>query len=418
MTESRRSTADTFLVCVGPGPSSAGLIDFAENMAARLHARWYAVHVEDPKMLLMPEAGRNRVVDNMRRAERAGAETVTLSGRDAGEEILNFAREHHITEILAGKPRRSLWKSIVSGGPVDRLVRAEGDINVTVVTGGPGKDREAPPTALHRREACLADYGTGFLFLTLATVLCFLMYPYFQLSNLIMVYLLGVMLTATGCGRGPAALISLLSVLAFDFFFVPPRYTLTVEDAQYIVTFIVMFLVALVISQLATRMSRQTEIARLQERQATAMHGLSRQLVSTRGTEDILKVAVRYISEIFTCSAVAMLPDEKGKWNAVAGDVSTVLQQDILEDLDVIRYAHENGRMTGKGTQAFASASILCIPMQAGDTPLGVLALKPDDSECLLPPEQLHLLESLSRQVALALEVERLQAGGGLPHAS
>ena len=124
------------------------------------------------------------------------------------------------------------------------------------------------------------------------------MYPYFDLSNLIMVYLLGVVLTATGCGRGPAILSSLLSVLAFDFFFVPPRFSFTVEEAQYVVTFVVMCLVGLVISHLAAGMRQQATLARLQERQAAAMHGLSRQLASTRGVESILQVAVRYIAEI------------------------------------------------------------------------------------------------------------------------
>ena len=137
------------------------------------------------------------------------------------------------------------------------------------------------------------------MFFILASLLCFLMFPYFHLSNLIMVYLLGVMITAASCGRGPAILTSLLSVLGFDFFFVPPRFSFTVEEAQYIVTFVVMFLVALVISHLANRLRQQAQIARSQERQATAMHGLSRQLAGTRGTEKIFQVAVQYISEIF-----------------------------------------------------------------------------------------------------------------------
>jgi two-component system sensor histidine kinase KdpD len=242
-----------------------------------------------------------------------------------------------------------------------------------------------------------------------------LMYPYFDLSNLSMVYLLGVMLTATGCGRRPAILVSFLSVLAFDFFFVPPRYSFDVAEAQYIVTFIVMFLVALVISHLATRMRQQTEIARLQERQAAAMHGLSRQLVGTRGIQEILKVAVEYISEIFDSRVVAMLPDDKGKLNVAAGDPSSVLQKDILNEIDVARSAYDTGHMTGWGTETLSKTEILCVPLQAADSRLGILALKPGDPERFLLPEQLQLLESLAKQVALALEVERLTASG-IPH--
>jgi two-component system sensor histidine kinase KdpD len=238
------------------------------------------------------------------------------------------------------------------------------------------------------------------------------MYPYFHLSNLIMVYLLGVMLTAMGCGRGPAILISLLSVLAFDFFFVPPRFSFTVEEAQYIVTFIVMFLVALVISHLATGMRQQAEVARLQERQAAAMHGLSRQLASARGLETILNAAVEYISEIFDGEVLALLPGENGKLHVAAGDLSSVLQKDIVKEMNLARSAYDTGQMTGWGTQTSPTTEILHVPLQAADATLGVLALRPRDPERFLLREQLRLLESLTKQVALALEVEHLTGSG------
>ena len=202
-------------------------------MATGLQAEWFAVYVENPKMLRLPEAERNRAVYNLRLAEQLGAETITLRGRRIAEEIVNFARQRHITKIVAGKPTRPRWRDILSGSPVDELVRLSGEIDVYVITGEPGEPRESPvlvqPKAIRRPE-----YEMGFFYFILATALSFLMYPYFELPNLIMVYLVGVMVTAIYCGRGPAILISLLSVLAFDFFFVPPRFTFAVEENQYI----------------------------------------------------------------------------------------------------------------------------------------------------------------------------------------
>ena len=215
-------------------------------------------------MLMLPEAERNRAADNLRLAEQSGAEIFTVTGRNIAEELIDFARQQNITKIVAGKPRGSRWKSIFSRSPVDQLVRIGGEIDVYIITGERGEQR-APTYVIRPKRIPLSDYGTALLFFILATGLCFLMFHHFYLSNLIMVYLLGVMLTAMWCGRGPAILISLLSVLAFDFFFVPPRFSFTVEEAQYIVTFIVMFLVALVISHLSTMMRRQAEVARLQE---------------------------------------------------------------------------------------------------------------------------------------------------------
>ena len=146
----------------------------------------------------------------------------------------------------------------------------------------------------------------GLLYFILATGLSFLIHPYLELSNLIMIYLLGVMVTAIHWGRGPAILNSALSVLAFHFFFVPIRYSFTLVETHYIFTFAVMFLVALVISHLTILMRQQAEAARLQERQTAAMYSLSQQLAHTRGIEKILHVAVKQIWEIFESQVVAL----------------------------------------------------------------------------------------------------------------
>ena len=277
--------AERLLVCVGPSPASADVIRAARSMAASLKAAWFAVYVEDPKMLRLPEAERNRAVYNLRLAEQLGAETITLRGRRIAAEIVNFARQRQITRIVTGKPTSSRWKTIFSESPVDELMRQSGGIDVYAMSGEPAEQKEAP-VLVQPRLMRLPGYEMAFIYLILATGLAFLMYPYFDLPNLIMVYLLGVMATAIHCGRGPAILNSLLSVLAFDFCFVPPRWSFTVEEAKYLVTFAVMFLTAVVISHLATLIKRQAEAARLQERQTAAMHALSGELAGTRGVEN------------------------------------------------------------------------------------------------------------------------------------
>jgi two-component system sensor histidine kinase KdpD len=403
---------ERLLVCVGPSPASADVIRSARNMATKLKAAWFAVYVEDPKMLRLPEAERNRAVYNLRLAEQLGAETITLRGRSIAEEIVNIARQRQITRIVTGKPTRSRWKTIFSESPVDELMRQSGGIDVYAITGEPAEQKEAP-ALVQPRLMRLPGYEMALGYLILATGLAFLMYPYFDLPNLIMVYLLGVMATAIHCGRGPAILNSLLSVLAFDFCFVPPRWTFTVEEAKYLVTFAVMFLTAVVISYLGTLIKRQAEAARLQERQTAAMHALSRELAGTRGVENVLQVSLKHFSEIFQCDVVALLPDENGKLRLAAGDLASVFHQDIVKELGVAQRAYDAGQMAGWSTQTLADSPILSVPLKAADAPLGVLALRPRDpqSECWLLPEQLRhrLLESLAKQVALAFEVERLQ---------
>ena len=343
-----------------------------------------------------------------------GGETLTIRGRNIAEEIVKFARQQNIGKIVCGKPIRSRWKDIFYKSPVDELVRRSGDLDIYVITGEPGEQREST-YLIHPKQIPLSDYGAGLLYYILATALCLLMYPHFHLSNLIMVYLLGVMITAMECGRGPAILNSLLSVLSFDFFFVPPRFSFAVEEAQYLVTFAVMFLVAVVISHLTNLIRQQAEATRLQERQTAAMHGLSRQLASVRGVEKILQVAVQHFSEIFKGQVVVLLPEEKGKLKVAAGDLSSVFQKDLVKELDFARSAYDEGQMVGWGTKTSPKTDILYVPLQAAHNTLGILALRPQDPKHFLLPEQLYLLESLTKQVALALEVERL-VGNEIAH--
>jgi len=404
-------SGEKLLVCVTPSLSSAKLIKSAKKLADSLKAKWYAVYVEEPNVINLPEQERNRAVDHLRLAEQLGAETFLLTGRNIGEELVNWAVSHNITKIIAGKPRYSLWKSIFLRSPLDQLLRLSGEIDVYVISGKDDEHIQASyvvrPKKIH-----LADYGSGVFFFIIANVLCYIMYPYFHLSNLIMVYLLGVMLTAISCGRGPAILISFLSVLTFDFFFIPPRFSFTVEEAQDIVTFIVMLVVAIVISTLASRMREQANVAHAQERQAAAMHGLSRQLASTRGLENILKIAVQYIAEVFDSKVAIFLPDEKGNLHMAAGDAGAVFEKNIIKEMKNARSAFDVGKTIGWGAENSPATAILYTPLQAVSTILGVIALRPGEPERFLLKEQLHLLESLAKQVALSLEIERLTGSG------
>lgn len=402
-----RPTDERLLVCVGSSPSSIQVVNAAGRTAAEMGAKWWAVHVEQLGVALGSEVDRVRAAGTLALAARLGAETVTLPGRDIAGTILAFARQHRVTRLIVGAPAPSRWRHVLSGSPVDRLVRTSGDIDVWVTTGEPVEQRERPyvpqPTT-----GPLSDYGAGVLYVVLATALCAMMFPYFHLSNLIMVYLVGVLLTATGCGRGPAILTSLLSVLAFDFFFVPPRFSFTVAEGQYLVTFVVMALVALVISHLTAGMRQQTALARLQERQAAAMHGLSRQLAGTRGTDDILALAVRHVADVFDADVVALVPDAGGKLHVAAGDLSAVVEKDLGKELAVAHAAYDGGRMVGWGAEAAPTTRNVYVPLRAAHATSALLALRPHDPDRFLLHEQLSLLESLAKQIALALEVERV----------
>ncbi len=419
MTESSEKKVDKnlrvpekLLICIGPSQDMEKVIRTVKEMADNFQSTLFAVYVEDPGMLGRPDKVRSQAIYNLRLAEGLGAETITLRGSSIAAEIIQFARQQKISTIIVGKPSRPRWQIIIWPSPVDELMRLSGNIDVLIVT-GKGEDQKNPPILLHPQTLRRADYEKSLIYFIIATGVSFLMYPYFELSNLIMVYLVGVMITAIKCGRGPAILNSILSVLGFDFFFVPPRFTFEVEENHYILTFAVMFVVALMISHFTVLIRRQAEAAQLQERQTAAILALSQQLASARGLESILNVATKYFADIFQCEVAVLLPDETGRLHVAGGDGSAVFTKDIIKEINEAQEAYRTGLKSGWGTVKSTGSEIIHIPLQAAGATLGVISLRPADpsSEDWLFPEQMRLrmLESLTKQVALALEVERLQ---------
>jgi two-component system sensor histidine kinase KdpD len=248
-------------------------------------------------------------------------------------------------------------------------------------------------------------YGGAALLVAAATVVAWLMAPYFALANLIMVYLLGVLLVATRFGRGPSLLASLLSVAAFNFFFVPPHFTLSVADTQHLVTFAVMFAVALVISDLAARIRGQAEAARARERQTAALYAMSRDLGRARDVPEIVAASAGHLAEMFDAQVTFLLPGSDGLLTCPAGTTSSF--DPDQSDRAVARWVFEHGQPAGFGTATHPGARALYLPLVASAGAVGVLGVRPTDTHAFDAPEHRHHLEAFANQTALALERAR-----------
>ena len=227
-------------MCVSPSPLAARVVRAARRMAAGLRAEWVVVNVETPATARLSEADRDRVVQTFRLAEQLGAETVTLTGHDVAAEVLAYARRRNVTRIVLGKPARPRWREAPlrlgrerAGAPERRHRRLRHHRGARGTAARRRRDGPRPPVDW-------GGYGQAAGIVALCTAVAWLMFPYFAPANLIMVYLLGTVLTAARLGRGPAILASVLSVAAFDFFFVPPYLSFAVSDTEYVVTFVVM----------------------------------------------------------------------------------------------------------------------------------------------------------------------------------
>ncbi len=226
----------------------------------------------------------------------------------------------------------------------------------------------------------------------------------FDRSNLVMVYLLGVAFVASRYGRGPSAVAAVLSVAAFDFFFVPPHLTFAVSDSQYVVTFAVMLVVSLVISTLAAQVRAQADAARKREQRTQVLYAMSRDLAAARTVEEVASTASRHLSEVFGGSATVRVPGPGGALVPGSGDETA---GDAREGA-VAQWAFDHGQMAGLGTDTLPGASATWVPLRGTQTVLGVLGIRPDPGLLPLRRDQVDLLEALSRQAASGLERARL----------
>jgi two-component system sensor histidine kinase KdpD len=405
-----RFARDRVLVALGPDPQAEQLVRAGKRMADALDADWTAVYVETPALLRLSEKQRNRRIDLLRLAESLGAETVTLGGPTAAEALLEYAQTRQVTRVIVGAPKRHGLRALLRPSAATELVKRARGFDVLTVAAPerlePAEDRPGFLSPEGRQPIRWGRYVWAVVITSVCTALAAAMYPYFELVNLVMLYLLGVTVAGLRLGRGPSVLTAILNVAAFDVFFVPPRFTFAVSDVQYLVTFAVMLIVALVIATLVASVRQQTRVAGARERRTALLYAMSRELAATRGIPGMARIAVKHVAEVFECQAVILLPNGAGKLAyphdpPVAGSLRGA-------DLAVAQWVADHGRRAGLGSDTLAAAAAVYLPLGDSERKLGVLAVLPINPRRVLLPEQRHLLETFAGQIGLALERARL----------
>jgi two-component system, OmpR family, sensor histidine kinase KdpD len=404
-----RIAGDRVLVAVGPDEQAAELVRAGKRIADALDAEWTVVYVETPALVRLSEAARNRRIDVLRLAESLGGETVTLDGPSAAATIAEYAHVRNATRVIVGAPKRRGWRAWLRPSTATELVRRARGFDVVMIAPAASSARpRAPPlgTAAGATAIRWDRYGWAVLITVICTLVAFAMYRRFELSNLVMIYLLGVTVAGLRLGRGPSALTAVLNVAAFDFFFVPPRYSFAVSDVQYLVTFGTMVIIALVIANLTASVRQQTRVAGARERRTALLYAMSRELAVTRGIANMARVAVRHVAEVFQCQAVVLLPEADGRLRYP--DEPPLETSFRHADLAVAQWVADHGRPAGLGTDTLPAAGGQYLPLGEERRTVGVLGVLPSNVRRVLLPEQSHLLSTFAGQIALALERARL----------
>ncbi|POZ61489.1 DUF4118 domain-containing protein [Chromobacterium alticapitis] len=395
---------ERLLVCVGPGPGTEKLVRSTKRLAANLDADWIAVYVETPHLQRLPEEQRARILKGLKLAQELGAETTVLGGSELAATLLAYARTRNVSKLVVGKSARSALARLWQGSLVNELTRQSGDVDVYVVAHELEDETERRGKRVNSLLFSDSESGNAARGYLAAAAICFattalnhLLVPYFALSNVIMVHLLAVVLIATRYGRGPGVLASFLSVAAFDFFFVPPQLSFAVSDTQYLLTFIVMLVVALVISQLTARFRFEATIATYRERRTRALYDLGRELAGALTASQIIETAVGRLEPLFRAKVMLFIPDSEDRLRA-----ATEIGNDA--DTGVAQWVFDNLQPAGLGTNTLPSNAALYVPLKAPMRTRGVIALLPEETIHAFLPEQQRLLETCAAQIALALE--------------
>ena len=239
----------------------------------------------------------------------------------------------------------------------------------------------------------------------LATLACEALRHFLAPTNMVMFYLLAVVMAALRLGRKPAILTAFLSVLAFDFFFVPPRLTLVVSNTEYLITFVALFSVGVIISTLVAKSRERADALREREVQTASLYYLSRDLAVAGGIEAIMEAVVRNVGESLHCKVAILLPEGE-RLEIKAG--STGLNLDLKEQA-VADWAFRNRQPAGRGTDTLGSSALLYLPLQGSASLLGVLGVKLENEAEYRSPQIRRLLDAFASQAAMAME--RVQLG-------
>ncbi|MBU6956905.1 two-component system sensor histidine kinase KdpD [Pseudomonas sp. CVAP len=392
-------TRESLLACVGPNDQAEKTVRSTARLAAQLNVPWHAVYVETPALQRLPEVKRRRVLATLKLAQDMGAQISTLAGQDIAETLVKYARQHNLSKVVLGRderPRQRLWRRVLA----DRIGVLGTDLDVIQISLPESRRPQAETTSTASDSPITwRPYLWSVAICAVTTLLAMPLFQVLEQANIVMLFLLAVVAVAVRFGRGPAIMAAFVSVGAFDFFFVAPRFSFAIADIQYLVTFSVMLVVALVIGQMTASLTYQARVAQRREDRMRGLYDMSRLLSAALLTEQVAEIGAQFLAAEFGARSALLVADDHNKLQApmVTGDAPQV-------DVAIAQWSYDKTEPAGYGTDTLPSSSTLYLPLSAPMRVRGVLAVQPRDTTRLAVPEQRRLLDTCASLLAISLE--------------
>ncbi len=396
-------TGHRLMVAVSASPLSESLIRWTRRMAGSLQCPWLAVHVESSRP--DEEEAQSRLEKNLALARTLGAEVMDTADADLARGLLRVARQYNVSQIILGKPAASnVWEWYRAGKLLRTLTRDSGDIDLLVVRA----EKSSAGTAHPRRRwrppsANWKQYGTVLGVLAAVALVNVLLMQFTGPRVPGFVFLLAVVLMALFLGRGPVLFAGAVSALAWDYFFLPPRFTFIISNPEDGVLFGLYFVVAIVLGQLVARIRAQELAERQREERAIALYQLTREFAQAGTRDEVVWHLVGEVNRVFQAAAAVVLPEKQGL--APHPDSSLSLTD---KELHVAEWALLHRQPAGKFTDNLPGAENLHLPLATERAVVGVLSVNLPAKN--LPLARRDLLEATARQAALVLDRVALRA--------
>jgi two-component system sensor histidine kinase KdpD len=394
------------LVCVDPGPDAANIVRAARRTADGLDAELIALYVETGRHALLGEIEQARLAEALRLAEQLGAEVVRVPGRTVVEEILAFARSRNATRVVVGKSRRSRWFELRHGSVVDQLVRSGSGLAVEVAPSGEKAGSSRPVDWLFGAPRTIGPYFEGVLTTAAATATGVLINDHVGLPNISLVFVVPVMAAAARHGLVPSLWVSALSVLCFNFFFLPPLYQFTISDPANLLALFFLMFVAVAASALGTRTRAQTEAARREARTTAELYAFSREIAGVIDLDDLLWIVVTHLARLTGAEVAILMPERSpSETGRLVLRAAFPPDSDFSEaDLAAARWSWDAERPAGRGTDTLPGGRWLFMPIRTSRSSIGVIGVLSAERAGGISSSARRLLEAVGNQTAVAIE--------------
>ena len=390
-------TRERVLAAIFASPYAEKLIRSAYRLASEIDAELIAFHVEtekNPEFSDQEQAWLNGALDL---AKKLGARIVWIKGADVASTIADYAQKNNITKVIIGKPRRHRILPTLSS---DILINTP---NIDVYLMDPGVPAGSMPRRRRFRPTLPLSYLVSLLMVVVAAAVSFLLRDILNQVNLLFLLLLPSILSALYLGRGPSIFASAVSILAFDYLFVPPIYSFGIHDMSYFLSFVIYFGIVVVVAHLALGRRGKLLLLKKSESQSVALYGLSRDLISARNMEQTLSILLRHTRQLFDCE-LAVFMGKGGRLELKAKSEGFEIDPEVT---GVASWVLANRQMAGRGTSTLPESQALFVPMMYEERIVGVMGIR-GEQDLLASHEQQVVLDTIASLGAMALaRIER-----------